>query len=158
MREVSLTQLHAMMAQATSEVTLAFLKIEHDDLPDDIRLVMNTDPITRSDGIYQPYHFDAPFPDEAENEVPRTTLTVDNTDLEINDAIRSLAGTPKVTLFAALASSPDTIEAGPWVFDLKGVQADMSAIQGELGMEDDIFGQQFPGQNYTPANSSGLFT
>lgn len=158
MRTVTLPALQAMMAQVTSEVMLAFLKIEHADLPEPLRLVLNAEPITRADGVYVPWHFDAPFPDEAENEIPRTVVTVDNTDLEINDAIRSLAGTPKVTLFAALASSPDDIEVGPWVFDLKNVQADMQTIQGELGMEDDIFGQQFPGQNYTPANSPGLFT
>lgn len=157
MREVTLPALQAMMAQATSEVMLAFLKIEHADLPDDIRLVMNTEPITRADGVYVPWHFDAPFPDEAENETPRTTITVDNVDMEINDAIRSLAGEPTVTLFGALASSPDEIEAGPWVFQLKNVVADEQTIQGELGVEDDIFGQQFPGQNYSPANSPGLY-
>lgn len=157
MREVSLPQLQAMMAQATSEIDLAFVKIEHDDLPDAIRLVMNTEPITRADGVYVPWYFDAPFPDEAENEIPRTTITVDNTDLEVNDAIRSLAGTPKVTLFSALASSPDTIEAGPWVFDLKNVVANEQQIQGELGMEDDAFGAQFPAQTYNPSNSAGLF-
>lgn len=157
MRTVTIPALQSMMAQASSEVMLAFLKIEHNDLPETIRLVMNTEAITRTDGVYVPWHFDAPFPDEAENETPRTTITVDNVDMEVNDAIRTLAGEPTVTLFGALASSPDEIEAGPWVFQLKSAVADEQAIQGELGMEDDIFGQQFPGQNYSPANSSGLY-
>ena len=49
--------------------------------------------------------------------MPTVSLTVDNTDLEVNEKIRSLVGAPTVTFMVVLASSPNTVEAGP--FDMR---------------------------------------
>ena len=157
MREVSLPALQAMMAHATTEAFIACLKIEHPGI-DTIRLCMNAEAITRIDGEYLPYGFDTHLPTLAENEIPQVTVTVDNTDLEVNDAIRTLVGTPKVTFDVVLASDPDDIVGGPYVFDLQNATGNEQTIQGALGYEQDIFTQQFPGQNYTPGNSAGLYT
>lgn len=88
---------------------------------------------------------------------PAITLTVDNVDLAVNDAIRTISGVPKVTLDVALASTPNTSEAGPFTMDLQSATADAETIQGTLGYEADIFAQQVPGQNYLPTNSPGIF-
>lgn len=157
MRAVSLPALRAMMAQETDEVFIACLKIEHPDIAT-IRLAYNTEPVVRVDGTYMPYPFQVNLPDQVENQIPQVTVTVDNTDLAVNDAIRTLTGTPKVTFDVVLASSPDSVEAGPFVADLQFATADAQTIQGTLGYEMDIFRQRVPGQSYTPANSPGLFT
>lgn len=157
MRAVSQQALQAMMAQRTDEVFVPCLRIEHPDL-DTIRLAYNTDPVVRADGTYMPYAFQIDLPDQIENQIPQVKVTVDNVDLSVNDAIRTLGGTPKVTFDVVLASSPDVIEAGPFVFDLQAADADAQQIQGTLGYEQDIFAQQVPGQTYSPANSPGLFT
>ena len=89
--------------------------------------------------------------------MPTVSLTVDNTDLEVNEKIRSLVGAPTVTFMVVLASSPNTVEAGPFDMRLQNVTADANAITGTLGQEGDIFAQQVPGQQYMPTNSPGLF-
>lgn len=56
-----------------------------------------------------------------------------------------------------LASSPNTVEAGPFNMKLAGAQATADTITGTLGQEQDIFSQQVPGQQYLPTTSPGLF-
>lgn len=157
MRQVSPTALQAMLAQDTAEVFVPILRIEHPDLPSQILLAYNTETVTRADGDYLPYAFQVNLPAQLDEEIPTVQLTVDNTDLMVNDKIRSLVGKPTVTLSVVLASSPDTVEAGPFVMSLQTAHADANTIQGALGYEDDVFAQLVPGGNYLPSNSPGLF-
>lgn len=158
MNELSPAALRAVLAQQTNEVFLSFLKIEHPSLATPIRLVCNYEPITRADGTYQPCAFNAPSPSQTEDRAPSTQITIDNTDLTINEQLRKLVGAPIVTLFTALASSPDTIEEGPFVFTLQTAQGDVNSITGTLGYDARLFEQNFPAQTYTPVNSPGLFS
>ena len=114
MRAVSLPALQAMMAQETAEVFIPLLKISHPDLDDDILLAYNTETVHRTDGDYLPYPFQINLPVQSDEEIPQVTLTVDNTDLEVNNKIKTLVGQPSVTFMVVLASSPDTVEAGPF--------------------------------------------
>jgi len=82
---------------------------------------------------------------------------VDNVDREVLQQIREVSGVPKVTMEVILASSPDTVEAGPFDFSLKQASYDVLAITGTLGYEDDILNQRVPAMSYTPSNSPGLF-
>jgi hypothetical protein len=157
MRQVSATAMQAILAQQTPEVFVPFVKIDHPDFANPIRLAMNTEKITRSDGDYMPYAFQINLPDQRDDQIPQVTMTVDNTDLQVNDAIRTLQGPPTVTMDVAMASTPNTIEVGPFEYSLQSVTADANTIQGTLGFADDVFSQQVPGQNYTPVNSPGLF-
>lgn len=157
MREVSPAALQAMLAQTTDEVFVACLKIEHPSFVAPVRLAYNTQALNRADGIYYPYGFDLSLPDQREDQLPSVKVTVDNVDLTINEAIRTVTGKPTVTLDVVLASQPDVIEQGPFVFSLQDAQADSQTITGTLGFETDIFTQQAPGQNYLPTNSPGLF-
>jgi len=157
MREVSQTFLQASLAQNTAEVVLPFVKIEHPSFVDPIRLTFNTESIVRADGEYKPYGFKINLPTQSEDEIPKMQMEVDNTDLEVNDAIRTITGAPTVTFDVALASSPDTAEAGPFVMNLQDARADAQTITGTLGYEMDIFSQQVPAQQYLPTNEPGLF-
>lgn len=159
MRQVSAEMLQAMLAQQTSEVLLSFLKVEHASLAEPQLLVCNTQPIVRADGTYQPFAFDAPSPADKEERIPQTQITIDNTDMTLGQILRTLTGdAPTVTLFTALASSPDTIEEGPYIFELQAATGDQNSITGTLGYDSRLFDQQIPAQSYTPVNSPGLFT
>lgn len=94
---------------------------------------------------------------QSDEEIPTVQLAVDNTDLEVNDKVRSLVGQPKVTFMVVLADTPDTVEAGPFVMSLQNATADVNTIQGVLGYESGFFDQQVPGQQFLPTNSAGLF-
>lgn len=157
MREVSPAALQAMLAQQTPEVFIPCLTIEHPDLPETIRLAYNTEPVVRAAGTYMPFAFECNLPDQRDDQVPQVSITIDNTDLSVNEAIRQLSGQPKVTLEVVLASQPDIVEAGPFPFSLSDCKADANTITGTLAYEEDVFAQQVPGQMYLPTNSPGLF-
>lgn len=157
MREVSATALQAMLAQDSAEVFIPLLRIEHPDLADPILLAYNTETVSRSDGDYLPYAFQINLPKQVEDETPQLSVTVDNTDMTVNDKIRSLVGKPSVTFMVVLASQPDTVEAGPFEMSLQQATADAQTITGTLGYELDIFAQQVPAQQFLPSNSPGLY-
>lgn len=157
MREVSATALQAMLAQETEQVFLMLLRMEHADLAAPILLAKNNEVVSRTDGDYLPYRFDVNLPDQSDDETMTVTLTVDNTDLEVNNQIRSLTGKPTVTLMVVLASSPNVTEYGPVVMSLRDASGNAESIHGTLGQEDDVWVQSVPGQQYTPSNSHGAF-
>lgn len=145
------------MAQNSAEAFIPLLRIEHPSLAAPILLAYNTETVHRMDGDYLPYPFQINLPTQSDEEIPQVTLTVDNTDLSVNNAIRTLTGEPAVRFMVVLASSPDTVEAGPFDMKLASAQATSDTITGVLGQEDDIFSQQVPGQQYMPESSPGLF-
>lgn len=158
MNQVSPAAMQAMMAQTTNEVFLSFMRVEHPSLSAPILLVCNYEPIVRHDGTYQPFAFNAPSPAQVEDgKVPQTQITIDNTDLSVQQAMRTLRSPPTVTLFTALASSPDVVEEGPYVFQLAGVDCDENQITGTLSYDASVFDQNMPAQIYSPVNSPGLF-
>lgn len=133
------------------------LTINHPSFTDPIRLAYNTESVMRTAGEFKPYPFQINLPSQVEDEPPSMTLTVDNTDLEVNDAIRTITGQPTVTFDVVLASSPNTVEAGPFVMGLQNAQADAQTITGTLGYEIDLFSQLVPSNQYLPTSSPGLF-
>lgn len=157
MRQVSPTALQAMFAQQTDELFLMCLAINHPSFAQPIRLVYDTVPLVRAAGTYQPFAFDVSLPDQRDDQLPQVKITIDNTDLSVCQAIRTIAGQPTITLDVVLASQPDTIEAGPYYMVLSDAQADANTITGTLAYEEDIFSQQVPGQTYLPTNSPGMF-
>lgn len=157
MRQLSQAALQALLAQDTAEVFIPILKITHPDLTAPILLAYNTETVHRADGDYLPYPFQINIPESSDNEAPTVNLTVDNTDLSVNDAIRSLVGMPTVEFSVVLASSPDTVEIGPYEMSLQNAQANAQTITGTLGFEQDMFSQSVPAQTYIPTNSPGLF-
>lgn len=157
MRAVSPVALQAMLAQETAEVFIPCLTINHPTFAEPIRLAYDTAPLARAAGVYQPYPFAIVLPSQLEDQTPQAKVTIDNTDLQVNQALQSLSGLPSVTVEVVLASQPDVVEAGPFNFSLDSVNATADTIEGTLGFEDDIFAQQSPAQSYFPTNSTGLF-
>ena len=156
MTQVSINAMHAMFAQQTGEVFLVCLTITHPSITTQ-RLVNNTQPVVRSAGTYQPYPMQLSLPAQLDDQLPTVDIVVDNVDREVLQQIREVSGVPKVTMEVILASSPDTVEAGPFDFSLKQASYDVLAITGTLGYEDDILNQRVPAMSYTPSNSPGLF-
>lgn len=154
--QVSINAMRAMFAQETGEVFLVCLTITHPDITT-LRLVNNAAAVARSAGTYQPYPMQLMLPAQRDDQLPQVDIVIDNVDREVLRQIRTLSGVPKVTMEVILASSPDTVEAGPFDFVLKHAGYDVLAITGTLGYEDDILNQQVPSMQYTPSNSHGLF-
>ncbi len=156
MGTVSATALQAMLAAQTGEVFLTTVKIEHSGLAQTIRLVNDTQNLVRADGTYIAYPFETSLPMDDDKQLPAVRLAIDNVSRDYIDDLRALSSPPTVTLEVVLASSPDTVEAGPYVFTMKEAGYDALRIEAELGWED-VASEPFPGGSFDPLQFPRLF-
>lgn len=157
MRSLSTAAKASIFARATDEVWLILLKIEHADLATDIQVVNNyEDVVTVADGTYVAYPFTITLPQETDERPPDVTLTIDNVDRQIVEAIRSIDTAPTVTIQVVMASDPDTVEAGPFTMTLEDVQYDAFQVTGRLGFEK-ILDEPFPADRFMPNTYPALF-
>lgn len=156
-RTLSNTARRALYAQETGEVFLLLLVISHPSLPAPIRVVNNSEDVVSGGFTYQRFPFELALPPESDEAPPTVTLRIANADRQIVQAVRSLAGEAMtVDLSVILASSPDTIEAGPYRFTLRDVSYDAAIVEGTLRFED-VLNEPFPADSFTPARFPGLF-
>jgi hypothetical protein len=153
---MSLTAREAMYSQETGEVFLELLEISHADLSSPIRVVNNTVDITHNSNTYSAFPFKIQPPGEKQSEITRASLTIDAVDRTVIQAIRSISTPATVTYKVILASAPDTVEAGPFVFSLKNTQYTAYQVSGELVYEDRLF-MRVPYLKFSPRLFPGLF-
>jgi hypothetical protein len=157
-RTISAPALKAVLAQETGEVILVCLTINHSTFSQPFLFVNDQATLTRTAGVFQPCAFDVTLPDEQEDQVPQVQITLDNVDLAVLQKIRTIgAERPSVKMEVVLASSPNTVEAGPFSFSILNISYDVGTIQGTIGFEDDFLNTAFPADTYNPNNSRGLF-
>lgn len=155
-RPVSGAALQAMLSRETDQIFLVCLRLTHSSFAT-IRLVNNTEAITKSDGVYLPFPFQLSLPTDSDDQVPQITVQFDNIDNSIIQKIRLIDGRPACSFEVVLANTPNVIEAGPYNFQVLNIQYDASFVSCTLGFEEDILNQAIPKGIYTPTNSPGLF-
>jgi hypothetical protein len=156
-RPLSSTARASIFAQETAEVWLFLLTITHPQLDQTLRFVNNLTDIVSRGQTYLGGPFELVLPDEVdEDQPPRVSISIDNVDRTIVEALRSISGAPAITLEIILASSPDTVEAGPFDFTLRDATGDAVAVTGTLAFED-LLSEPYPAGTFSPANFPGLF-
>lgn len=155
-RTVSSTAKAAAFAQQTDQVYLVLLTIDHDDLSAPIRVVNNSENVESDGETYLGYPFEITLPADQDENLPAATLTIDNVDRTIVNAVRTITGPATASVSVVLASSPDTVEVGPYELTLRNVTWDALKVTGTLTSED-ILNEPFPGEFMTPDNFPGLF-
>lgn len=156
-RTLSATARAAVHGPQTGEVFLVLLVISHASLSPSLYFVNNLTDITTGGHTYKAYPFSIEIPEESDGAPPQVTLAIDNVSREITDAIRSLATAPTVTMTIILASSPATVEAGPFVMTLQDASMDAFVVTGRLGCER-VLTEPYPGGNFNAADWPALFT
>jgi len=146
----------ALFAQQTSEIFLPILDISHTDFDDTFRVVLNTESVTSNGNTYEPFPFLIDMPDETDDGSPNVTLTICNVDQQIVELLRSVSDSVTIELNIILESDPDTVEAGPFTFDLLNIKYDAFVVQGNLGYEG-VMNEPFPGHKFTPDLFPALF-
>lgn len=155
-RSVSSAAVLGCFSQETDQVYLALLRLDHADLVSPIYVVNNTEDITSNGDLYTAFPFRIEFPTDSGDELVHVVLSIDNVDRSIVEAIRTCTSRPSVELEIVLAASPNTIEAGPFIFSLIGAEYNQFVVSGELSYED-ILNEPYPGDRFTPAEFFGLF-
>lgn len=156
MRTLSPEAAKAILARETSEAFLALMQITGPGL-EPIRVVNNLESITRNGQVYQPWAFDGAPPEDGAQPSPTVTLTVDNIDRTVMEQLRNFQGVPVCELVWVMSSQPDRAVYGPFEFVIQQASADEMTIELQLGHEEDILNQGWPGQLYGPTNSPGLY-
>lgn len=156
-RILSPTATASMLAADTAEVWLCCLTFTHPDISP-IRITNNNEAVLRVVGGHQPWPFEATLPDDTDAPNQNVTISIDNIDRAISRKLRTLRGErPQVTMEVVLASSPDTVERGPFDFSILSAEADIMTISLQVGLEEDFLNQGFPAQTYNPSNSAGMW-
>jgi hypothetical protein len=102
------------------------------------------------------YPFEVNLPDEDPDQLARVQLRIDNVDRVIIDSLRAITDPVTVSLEVIMASSPDTVEAGPFSMSLVSASYDTLLVTGDLVFED-VLNEPFPGGTYIPSDYPGLF-
>ena len=148
----------AMHAPETGEVFLVLLTISHASLSPSLYFVNNlTDVVGPGSQTFTAYPFVIEIPAETDGSPPTVQLSIDNVSRAITDAVRSLPTAPTVTMSIVLASSPTTVEAGPFTLSLQDMTADAFVVTGTLGFER-VLSEPYPGDVFSPATYPGLFS
>lgn len=155
-RTVSAAAKQALFGQETDEAFLMLLTIDHEDLAVPIRVANNVEDVVSRGDTYVAFAFEIDLPGESAEALARPRLRIDNVDRQIVDALRLIDSAPSVVMEIVMASTPDTVEAGPFNMTLERAQYDELVVTGELAFED-ILNEPFPGESYTPDKFPGLF-
>ncbi len=154
---VSLTALQSMFAQQTGEVWLQCLTVAYASLAQPLRFVNDVQPLVRSSGTHIAFPFRIELPQDSESEQVSVQLVLDNVDRQIVQMIRTLTSTPTITLEVVLRSTPNAVEAGPFVFVVKSASYDAMQVTLTLGYEIDLLNMPANKWRITPANCPGTF-
>lgn len=159
-RNVSSTLKQAVFAQETDKVFLILLKVNHADLDSPIRVVNNYSNITSTaDGgsqEYVGYPFEINLPEDTSENIPEVSLTIDNIDRQIVEAVRTCTGPPTATIWVVLSDSPNTIEYGPLEMTIRSTQYNAMTVTATIA-PDNVLNEPYPGDLYSPQNFPGLF-
>jgi hypothetical protein len=140
----------------TDEVFLILLEINEATLPAPIRYVHNEEDIVSRGNTYYASFFNLELPTEKADSIDSARITVGNVDQTIIEAARTAIGRPTMTVEIVLASDPDSVEVGPFNFELQSVEYDAQTISGVLAY-DDVVEVRSPMHTRTPWFFPDLF-
>lgn len=155
-RALSATALQAIHAQETGEVFVLLLTIAHASLTPSLYFAGNSENVVRGGNTFLPWPFQISLPPESDDQIPTVQLKIDNIDRRILEGIRMLTSPPTITLEVVLASSPNTLEAGPFTMTLRNIEYDALVITGALTYED-VLNEPWPQFRITPNLFPGSF-
>lgn len=154
-------------AASSSTALLCFVKIEHDDLDDDVRVVCDPLPYVWGGEQYEGVIFDFKILTD-DDEFPFTELTLPNVDRRIGEAVRATKVRPRVGLYMLsaadfdLSQNPRTQIGTPVPvysfegFEISEVAVDVAEIRARVVMRD-YSTEPFPGISATQSRFPGLF-
>lgn len=164
-RALSSAARHAVYSQQTSEAFIVLLTITHPGLTDDIRLASDPKEILPEANVRgvmsrgQEYIF-MPFsmnlPSQNDTGTSRATISIDNIDRRMVEAVRTATGALNITIEIVLSSDTDTVEVSVPDFKMDRITYDALTISGDISVEYfDL--EPYPSKRFTPSDFPGLF-
>jgi hypothetical protein len=155
-RAISVAAKAALYAPHTSVVFLTLLTIDHEEMDAPVRFVDNLTDVTSRGDVYTAFPFSTSLPPDAEGELPQIDLICDNVTRDLITTVRNIATPASVTMEVVIADTPDTVEVGPYIFDIIGATYDVKEIRFTL-MYEPLMQEPFPADIFSPTNFPSLF-
>lgn len=164
-RNVSNAFKQAVFAQQTSEAFILLATISHPSFTDDIRVA--SDPYEDlpiagvkgviSDGLEYVYlPFTITLPAQNDTGIARASISIDNVNREIVNAVRRATSALEVSMQVVRASDVNTPEVLVSDFRLERITYDALTVSGEITVEYyDL--EPFPSKRFTPSDFPGMF-
>jgi hypothetical protein len=140
----------ALYAPSTDKVLIDLITIEHDDLGAPERICTDKVSIISRGNTYRALPVAISMPNDTEGEPPRVSLVVDNVSRELVITVRSIETPPTVTVETIVASAPDTVELGPFVYEADQVELDKFELRLDLALEA-LHREPYPAPIFNPA-------
>lgn len=153
---LSSAMLQGMMASRTGACPLVLITIDHADLPTPLYVTSDRVPTDSRGHTFVPCPFHVTLPDDVSDAPPQATLSIDNVERDVVAVLRQLTTPPTVTLEVVLASTPDTVERGPYQLTLRRAGWNTLILSGELGYEA-LLDEAASSERFTPNLYPGLF-
>ena len=132
MRNISTVAKKAVYASQTEQIFLMLLEITSSDWGGTLYVVNNNQSVTHDSNTYLATAFEFILPAQEDGTISNSSLSISNVDRSIVEAIRTISTTPTVTAKMVLASNPEVIEGGPWVFQMTDITYNRRQVQGQL--------------------------
>lgn len=155
-RDVSLAARAALYAQQTSVVPLMLLTIDHDDLVAPVRLVSNLTAVTSRGNTYLAYPFEPMVPPSVQGELPRLDMVFHDVEQTLVAIVRSITTPATVDIEVVMSTSLDTVEAGPWRFEVTHIQYSAGEVRLGLTVEQ-LLTEPYPYRLFNPVDFPLLF-
>jgi len=143
-------------ARESGETVIILVTIDHEDLPEPIRLNTAGANITSRSELYLACFLQITLLDDSPDRAPQAQMIVSNIDRTMVAALRATLVPPTVTLEIVRASAPDYVEASITNLEMRIVNYDAIAIQGNL-TPGKIRTQPAIDYTYNPSYFPGLF-
>ena len=145
----------AILAQQTDAAFWVLIELTHVTLATPLRFCSNNETLSRLGVDWFPAAFEVSLPSEESEQLSKTTLTIENIDRTLLDALRALDTPLAVNLYVA-TSADVALVVGPFEFTWRDTQYDSRTIQASLEFED-ILNQSYPKDEFVPSKFEGLF-
>ena len=153
-RHTNLVQ--SAFAHDTDQTWLVLLTLDHPTLPEPARVVNNLVDVVSRGETYIACPFTISLPTQDDRGMPEAQLQIENVSQTLIKIIRTVDSEVSVKIEIVRFDAPDTVEQSFEDFALKSARADLTTIQGTLGLSDAIL-TAVPIYTFSPSFFPGLF-
>lgn len=142
---------------------LLCVTLEHKSLPQPLRFVNNTEPLTRGGHEFKDAPFQIEFPNavpgkpaSTEIRVPDVSDPADPNAPAISEIVETLAEPLQITLEAVLGTAPEAAQVGPLRGLVIKTTGDELDLVGSIVFGTQLANEPYPGDSFDPASYPSL--
>lgn len=121
-----------------------------------INLVNNNQDVTSNGVVYLAYPFTLTLPLDTGDKIPQITLTIDNVDQLLTNAVRELELAPSIRVQLVTSAFPDLVEKDLDFLKLRNVSYDAMSITASLEVAS-VWARRYPSEIVDPVHYPSLF-